>query len=327
MASYEAVDFRRVLRADRKTFWEIVSKVGPQMDKESASKRKCVKVDKRVAVALYHYAHGGTFFATGEKFGIATSTAHGIVFEFIEVVLAVYQDRLVFPTGAKLEQVIKGFESKRQLPNCCGAIDCSHVLIYTPAIETTKGYVDRAGKMSVILQAVVDSLGRFLDITAGWAGSVNDKRVFSNSPIGDMLRNKELLQSPVVDVKGINVLPYLVGDAGYTLEPFNMTPYPGVSLPRQRERFNFYQSSTRIIVEQAFGRLKGRFKWLNGVVYVRSPLDYPGKLHTAELGLGPFLQHQHSSTWLATGEESSPQVRLVTRWTEMVRASPPRTVG
>lgn len=41
-----------------------------------------------------------------------------------------------------------------------------------------------------------------------------------------------------------------------------------------KERFNFYQSSTRIVVEQAFGRLKGRFRWLNGKITVHNPMEH-----------------------------------------------------
>lgn len=64
-------------------------------------------------------------------------------------------------------KVMKGFESRRQMPNCRGAIDCSHILISTPSICDHKAYHDRNHQVSVILQAVVDSQGRFLDVFAG----------------------------------------------------------------------------------------------------------------------------------------------------------------
>lgn len=102
------------------------------------------------------YAQGGTYFTTGDKFAVSTSAAYGIVFEFIDAIISVFQYKIVFPEGDALHQVMKGFQSLRQLPNCCGAIavDCSHILITSPAIEFVRGYVDRSGKMSVILQAV-----------------------------------------------------------------------------------------------------------------------------------------------------------------------------
>jgi hypothetical protein len=54
---------------------------------------------------------------------------------------------------------------------------------------------------------------------------------------------------------------YLVGDAGYPSNVNILVPYPSVLSPAN-EWFNFIQSSTRIVVKQAFGRLKNRFRIL-----------------------------------------------------------------
>lgn len=103
--------------------------------------------------------------------------AHGIVKDFIEAMLVFYQHLIKFPTGDALKQVIKGFESKRQMPNCVGGIVCSHILISTPAIQDQKVYHDRNHTTSVVLQGVVDSVGRFNDIWAGYPGACNDMKL------------------------------------------------------------------------------------------------------------------------------------------------------
>ena len=125
--------------------------------------------------------------------------------------------------------------------------------------------------MSVTVQAVVDSQARFLDVVAGYPGSVNDKRIFALSDLKSMLMHNEILQEPVIQINGVNIKPYLVGDAGYTLDTFCIVPYGGTGQPKEKEWFDFWHSSTRIIVEQAFGRLKGRFRWLNGTLHVDNP--------------------------------------------------------
>ena len=54
---------------------------------------------------------------------------------------------------------------------------------------------------------------RWVGPFAGWAGSVNDKCIFAHSSLSYNLHDKQMLQSPVVYLDGIPVLPYLVGDA------------------------------------------------------------------------------------------------------------------
>ncbi|KNZ44163.1 hypothetical protein VP01_944g7 [Puccinia sorghi] len=51
---------------------------------------------------------------------------------------------------------------------------------------------------------------------------------------------------------------FLVGDAGYPSNVKILLPYPTVVEPGN-QLFNYVQSSTQIVVEQAFGRLKNRF--------------------------------------------------------------------
>lgn len=283
----EPHSFKYELRCSRETFEQIVQDLHPYMVRETTRIKAPVPSHKRVALGLYHYAHGVDWTVTGAKFDLAGPTAFKIVHEFIHAVLVVYSNRIHFPLGGpELEQIIKGFESKRQMPNCCGAIDCSHFLISAPLVGNRRGYYDRSGRMSVILQGVVDSQGRFLDCVAGWPGSVNDKRVFANSTLAKMWKAKQIFQEPVVQIDGCNIKPYLVGDAGYTLAPYCIIPYPGRRLPQDKDLFNFWQSSTRIIVEGAFGRLKGRFRWLNGILNIRNP-----EMHTRIITVGCILHN------------------------------------
>ncbi len=261
MKLLEPHSFKYELRCSRETFDEIVQDLHNHMVKEKTNWKDPVAVDKRVALGLYHFAHGNDWAITGAKFDLAGPTAYQITCQIISAVLLVYRDRIHYPQhGGALLNIMKGFESKRHLPNCCGAIDCSHIMVSAPYVDNRRGYYDRSGKISVILQAVVDSQGRFLDCVAGWPGSVNDRRVFSHSKLAQLWRTGQIFQEPVFQIDGCNIKPYLVGDAGYTFEPFMIVPYPGKNLPPHQDRFNFWQSSTRIVVEGAFGRLKGRFR-------------------------------------------------------------------
>jgi hypothetical protein len=90
-----------------------------------------------------------------------------------------------------------------------------------------------------------------MDIAAGQAGSCNDGHVWKTSAIG---RNRATF---IPD-------PYcLFGDSGYGLSLRIITPFvPDPPDGSPRRQFNFKHSSTRIIIECAFGRLKMRFRVL-----------------------------------------------------------------
>jgi hypothetical protein len=84
---------------------------------------------------------------------------------------------------------------------------------------------------------------------------MHDSRVFRQSSLGQSL-------TPGIDMpRKIPAGTYLIGDAGYPSNVDILVPYPSVVNPAN-EWFNFIQSSTRICVEQAFGRLKNRFRIL-----------------------------------------------------------------
>ena len=53
----------------------------------------------------------------------------------------------------------------------------------------------------------------------------------------------------------------LVGDSGYPLEPYLMTPFANPST--REENYNRSHKKTRAIVEQCFGILKSRFRCLH----------------------------------------------------------------
>jgi hypothetical protein len=52
---------------------------------------------------------------------------------------------------------------------------------------------------------------------------------------------------------------FLNGDDAYPSDEHMLTPFPGRGLSKKQDDFNFYQSSTRIRIEMAFGRLMQRF--------------------------------------------------------------------
>lgn len=60
----------------------------------------------------------------------------------------------------------------------------------------------------------------------------------------------------------IGTLPdpyYIVGDAAYPSGDKVMVPWPGTGLPPNKDAFNFYQSQSRMPIEQTFGMMVSVF--------------------------------------------------------------------
>ena len=186
-----------------------------------------------------------------------------IVHDTCAAIVQVLQSRYIkFPTGESLRNVVDGFKLKWQMIQCAGAIDGCHIPVKPPALNHTD-YYNRKGWYSIVLQAVVDHGYLFTDIMVGWPGSMHDARVLANSQLYHKATNKEILNDFSQNVLGKDILPFLVGDSAYPLSTWLMKPFPHNSaMTNNQKTFNYHLSRARIVAENAFGRLKARWRRL-----------------------------------------------------------------
>ncbi|KAJ7991278.1 hypothetical protein DPEC_G00295670 [Dallia pectoralis] len=99
------------------------------------------------------------------------------------------------------------------------------------------------------MQAICDSSGRFLDIYVGYPGSVHDTR----------MKNSSFYTARRYPPTGY----ILLGDGGYPCldTPICLiTPFKEPVHGQVQQRFNYYQSRGRSIIERAFGMMKTRWR-------------------------------------------------------------------
>ena len=65
-----------------------------------------------------------------------------------------------------------------------------------------------------------------------------------------------------LDFSGVAVPVVILGDPAYPLLPWLMKAHPGVGLSAKQQKFNRRLSRAQVVVECAFGRLKGRWRSL-----------------------------------------------------------------
>ncbi|CAM4587029.1 unnamed protein product [Lepidochelys kempii] len=145
-------------------------------------------------------------------------------------------------------------------PNCGGAIDGMHIPILGPDRQGSQ-YINRKGYFSMVLQALVDHKGCFTNISVGWPGKVHDFRIFRNSVLFKQLQEGIYFPEQKITVGDVEMPIVILGDTAYPLMPWLMKPYTG-TLDSSKALFNYRLSKCRMVVECAFGHLKGRWRSL-----------------------------------------------------------------
>lgn len=218
------------------------------------SKKPKTNITTAVLLSLWTLSTQETFREISDRFGIAISTTYNLFFEVCRRLYSIKHKFIIWPENDSAEQVVKKFNSLRTncFPNVIGCVDGSHIQI--TGCENDSSFYNRKGYNSIILQCVCDSSLCFIDVYAGWPGSVHDAKVWTSSPLYSKLKTNPTF---------INKNYHLLGDSAYPLDSFLMKPYKDNGhLSRKQVHFNRTLSATRICIEQAFGRLKGLFRRL-----------------------------------------------------------------
>ena len=138
-------------------------------------------------------------------FGLGCSTVCTIVVETCHAITNCLLPKFVqVPQGEKLKEIVEGFETLWGFPQTAGAIDGSHIPIIRPE-ESASDYYNRKGYYSIIMQAMVDHRGRFMDVCIGWPGKVHDARVFVNSSLYQKGLNSALFPNWTRNMGGVEV--------------------------------------------------------------------------------------------------------------------------
>uniref|UniRef100_A0A8C3HUY7 Putative nuclease HARBI1 n=1 Tax=Chrysemys picta bellii TaxID=8478 RepID=A0A8C3HUY7_CHRPI len=220
-------------RMRKATFMGLCEELAPTLRRKDTRLRAALPVEKRVAIAIWKLGTPDSYQSVANQFGVGKSTVGIVLMQVCRAINCILLRRTV--TLGNVQDIVDGF-AQMGFPNCGGAIDGTHIPILAP-LHIGSEYVNRKGYFSMVLQALVDHHGHFIDINTGWPGKVHDGNV----------------EMPIV----------ILGDPAYPLMPWLMKPYTG-SLDSSKERFNYRLSRCRMTVECAFGRLKGHWRSLYG---------------------------------------------------------------
>eukprot|EP00033_Pygsuia_biforma_P004700 GCRY01005152.1.p1 GENE.GCRY01005152.1~~GCRY01005152.1.p1 ORF type:complete len:399 (+),score=33.13 GCRY01005152.1:95-1291(+) len=257
----ENAQFQRNFRVNRTVFENLVE------DCECFGHvfgRKRIPTEHRVLMTLSYLSNPRHYFRLSQEWGVSDGFACQVVEEVCGKIVENNQDAIQFPTVDERKEASLYFKSKTAQRNdengiegAFGALDGSHIRIKKPMLPLYhhEDYVNRKKYHSIQLQALVDHQKRFRDVDIGWQGCVHDARVYSHSELSstlERLANETRLGEA-----------FILADAAYPATKMILTPKKQIGpFTEQERRFNFLHSSARMVVEQAFGMLKNKWRIL-----------------------------------------------------------------
>ncbi|CAM5149071.1 unnamed protein product [Natator depressus] len=234
------------------TFMELCDLLSPALKRKNTKMRAALTVHKQVAIALWKLATPDSYRSVGNQFGVGKSTVRVAVMQVANAIIELLLSKVV--TLGNVQVILDGFAAMG-FPNCGGAIDRTLIPILEPDHQGSQ-YINRKGYFSRVLQALVDHKGRFTNINVGWPGKVHDARVFRNSGLFKWLQQGVYFPDQKITVGDVEMPTIILGDPAYPSMPWLMKPYTG-TLDSSQELFNYRLSKCRMVVECAFGHLKG----------------------------------------------------------------------
>ena len=257
-------DWIENFRMSESTFTYLCNELRQTIKKKDTEMRKAIPVEQRVAITLWRLATTTDYRTIGHLFGVSKATVCVIVKDVCSAIVEVLLNQYIkVPTGDSLKEVMRGFEHKWGFPQCAGAVDGTHIPIMSPQ-DFPADYFNRKGWHSIIMQGMVDHLYRFTDVCIGWPGRVHDARVLGNSSVYQKGESGKLFPEWRRVIAGKEVPVLVLGDPAYPLLPWLMKPYiDNSNLSEDQRKFNKRLSRARVVVEDAYGRLKGRWRCLS----------------------------------------------------------------
>ncbi|KAJ4772203.1 PIF / Ping-Pong family of plant transposase [Rhynchospora pubera] len=269
----EKLEFESVMKMPRRTFNYICSLVKDILMTKNSQylfvDGSAMAVEDQVAVALRRLSSGDSLVNVGTAFGTNHSTVSQVTWRFVEAMEERGLSHLRWPDADEMEKIKAKNEKIKGLPNCCGAIDTTHIMLCLPSGEpNSKVWLDSEKNHSMVIQVIVDPDMRFRDIITGWPGSMNELQILKSSGFYKLCEKGARLNGKSVKLSDCSeIREYIVGDNGYPLLPWLMTPYQGTDNAVHKSGFNKRHSATRSVASRALARFKDMWRFFQGEMW------------------------------------------------------------
>ena len=266
-STYSEQRFKKTFRVSRETFSFILARIRHALERDTVNEEP-ISPECRLAIGLYRLARGDYYYTIAEMTGFGVSSVCTICSEVTRAIVEnMWEDcvnKHLPKTPEQFKTKIVDMEELWQFPYCWSAVDGCHIPIKCPpgGLESCKEYHNFKNFYSIVMMALVDSKCRFIWGTCGFPGNSHDAIIFQSTQLWSDIKEGNFIPEIAANLNGVLVPPLVVGDSAFPFQPWLMKPYGNAVLTPEQRYFNYRLSRARMVTEECYGQLKGRWRIL-----------------------------------------------------------------
>ena len=266
-STYSEQRFKKTFRVSRETFSFILARIRHALERDTVNEEP-ISPECRLAIGLYRLARGDYYYTIAEMTGLGVSSVCTICSEVTRAIVEnMWEDcvnKHLPKTPEEFKTKIVDMEELWQFPYCWSAVDGCHIPIKCPpgGLESCKEYHNFKNFYSIVMMALVDSKCRFIWGTCGFPGNSHDAIIFQSTQLWSDIKEGNFIPEIAANLNGVLVPPLVVGDSAFPFQPWLMKPYGNAVLTPEQRYFNYRLSRARMVTEECYGQLKGRWRIL-----------------------------------------------------------------
>ena len=146
--------FKTSFRMTPNSFYRLHALLRPYIEKKTTHLRPTVDSKDRLAIFLYHIAHGASYTTLTDLFAVGRSTVSDIIRDVSRAIVQHLLTRHIrFPSVDEAMRTIEHWKDAAGIPGVIACVDGTHIPILQPAHSGT-AYCNRKGYYSINVQGM-----------------------------------------------------------------------------------------------------------------------------------------------------------------------------
>nr|XP_022907550.1 uncharacterized protein LOC111419040 [Onthophagus taurus] len=194
LAAEDSASYKNHLQMTKQNFDILLDCVTQRIIKMDTHMRDALTPQLKLEVTLRYLATGDSFASLQYLYRVPKCTISNFIPEVCQAIYDALKDFIKVPSSEQeWKNIIQGFSTRWNFPNCAGALDGKHIILRSPFYRCVMRYTFHSdsefynykGTFSIILLTLVDDQYCFQYIDVAANGRVSDGGIFSKSSLNN----------------------------------------------------------------------------------------------------------------------------------------------